>query len=246
MRVYHGYSDFVAIGSTTTRPVLMVDQRCISGLERAAELLIGGLLVTGASSGANALEDGSPSEAGSADTNWAAYGGVPTHQFFSPLGSVNERTIKQPGLAWFIGLSDERALEATPLAIDVMLYFSGTNGKAYAVDAETGKLIGAFDPQSGAYRPDIFRFSGSLCGHRGAVYWRSKVYVGVVNCRLFALDAKTGEANWSARTFDQQGGRETISGTPRVFNGKVMIGQTGDPDSRALYMYIRERARDTA
>jgi quinohemoprotein ethanol dehydrogenase len=113
-----------------------------------------------------------------------------------------------------------------------VLYFSGTNGKAYAVDAKTGRLLWEFDAKAGTYRPDIFRYSGSLGGHRGVAYWHGKVYVASVDGRLFALDARTGSVVWSVQTFDKPNAPMTISGAPRIINGKVLIGHNGDPGTR--------------
>lgn len=164
--------------------------------------------------------------------NWSSYGRTDSEQFFSPLEAINHGNVKDLGLAWFLDLPGQRALEATPLAVDGVLYFSGTYGKTFAVDAKLGRMLWEFDAQSGKYRPDIFRFSGSLGGHRGVAYSKGKVYVGVIDGRLFALDAKNGQVLWSVQTFDDAKGRRAISGAPRVFNGKVIIGNNGDPGAR--------------
>jgi quinohemoprotein ethanol dehydrogenase len=157
-------------------------------------------------------------------SNWLSYGRTYFESYYSPLALINDKNVNQLGIAWFLDLPGERTLEATPLAVDGVLFFSGTYGKTYAVDARTGRLLWNFDPHSGEYRPDIFRYSGSLGGHRGVAYWRGKVYVGVVDGRLFALDAKTGSVLWSVQTFDDPKAHKAISGAPRVFNGKVIIG----------------------
>jgi quinohemoprotein ethanol dehydrogenase len=164
--------------------------------------------------------------------NWLSYGRTYSEQFYSPLKAINANNVKQLGLAWLLNLPGERTLEATPLAVDGVLYFSGTYGKTFAVDALKGRKLWEFDPHSGEYRPDIFRYSGSLGGHRGVAYWRGKVYVGVIDGRLFALDAKTGKVQWSVQTIDDPKAHKTISGAPRVFKGMVIIGHNDDPGGR--------------
>lgn len=164
--------------------------------------------------------------------SWVTHGRTSSELYFSPLRMINADNVRQLGLAWFLDLPGERTLEATPLAIDGTLYFSGTYGRVFAVDAVTGKLLWKFDPDSGSYRPDIFRYSGSLGGNRGVAYWRGRVYVGAVDGRLFSLHAKTGAVSWSVQTFDDPKARKGISGAPRVFNGTVIIGHNGDPGAR--------------
>jgi len=96
----------------------------------------------------------------------------------------------------------------------------------------TGGKLWKFDPESGNYRPEIFRFSGSLGGHRGVAYWQGKIYVAAIDGRLFALDAKNGKVVWVVQTLDDPKGHKTISGSPRVFRDMAIIGQTGDLGSR--------------
>jgi quinohemoprotein ethanol dehydrogenase len=165
-------------------------------------------------------------------SNWLSTGRTYSESRYSPLARINGSNVHSLGLAWFLDLKGERTLEATPLAVDGVLYFSGTFGKTFAVDARSGRQLWEFDPGSGNYRPEIFRFSGSLGGHRGVAYWRGRVYVAVIDGRLFALDAKSGKVVWNVQTLDDPKGRQSISGAPRVFRGKVIIGQNGDPGSR--------------
>ena len=56
--------------------------------------------------------------------------------------------------------------------------------------------------------------------------WEGKVYVGVADGRLIALDAKSGRVVWQTQTFDRSK-QYFITGAPRVFDGKVIIGQGG-------------------
>jgi PQQ-dependent dehydrogenase (methanol/ethanol family) len=62
--------------------------------------------------------------------------------------------------------------------------------------------------------------------NRGVAVYGGQVFVGVIDGRLEALDAKTGERNWSVVTVDQSK-PYTITGAPRVVDGKVLIGNGG-------------------
>ena len=58
---------------------------------------------------------------------------------YSRLDAINTQTIDKLGLAWSLDLDDERTLQATPLAVDGVLYFTGSYGNIYAVDGASGK-----------------------------------------------------------------------------------------------------------
>ena len=62
--------------------------------------------------------------------------------------------------------------------------------------------------------------------NRGVAVHNGKVFVGVFDGRLEALDAATGEVLWSNITVDQSK-PYTITGAPRVFKDKVIIGNSG-------------------
>jgi quinohemoprotein ethanol dehydrogenase len=70
-------------------------------------------------------------------------------------------------------------------------------------------------------------------GIRGLAFWKGRVYVGVQDGRLIALDAATGELAWSVLT-TQPGDNRYITGAPRVFNDSVIIGHGG-----ADFGYVR-------
>lgn len=163
--------------------------------------------------------------------NWLSYGRTYSESHYSPLGSINSGNVRQLGLAWSLDLPGQRTLEATPLAVDGVLYFSGSHGRTYAVDARNGRELWEFDPDLAHHSPEKLRIN--MDAHRGVAYWRGKVYVGLHDGRLLALDAKTGNVVWSVQTFDDPSARKAISGAPRLFNGKVIIGHgNGDWGTR--------------
>ncbi|MBG8559221.1 PQQ-dependent dehydrogenase, methanol/ethanol family, partial [Pseudomonas qingdaonensis] len=80
------------------------------------------------------------------------------------------------------------------------------------------------------YDPEVAKVKArtSCCDavNRGVALWGDKVYVGTLDGRLIALDAKTGKAIWSQQTTDPAK-PYSITGAPRVVKGKVIIGNGG-------------------
>jgi quinohemoprotein ethanol dehydrogenase len=155
--------------------------------------------------------------------NWALHGGTYAEQRFSSLGQINTTNVGQLKLAWAYDFDTSRGQEATPLVIDGVMYVTSAWSKVYALDAQTGRRLWAFDPKV----PGETGVRG-CCDvvNRGAAYYDGKVFVGTFDGRLIALDAKDGRQLWSVVTVDQ-GKPYTITGAPRVFRDKVVIGNGG-------------------
>ena len=154
---------------------------------------------------------------------WLTNGRTYSEQRFSPLDKVNRETVSQLGLAWSFDLPEERGIEATPLVADGVMYTTSSWSVVRAFDARTGKLIWTYDPKV-ARATDVKACCDAV--NRGVALWKGKVYVGTLDGRLEALDAKTGKRLWSVVTVDQSK-PYTITGAPRVIKDKVLIGNGG-------------------
>lgn len=125
-----------------------------------------------------------------ADTaNWLTHGRTYSEQRHSPLRQVNTTSVAQLGLTWSVDMQTLHGLEATPLVNNGVMYLTGTWSVVYALDARTGKELWRHDPKSPR---DHGKFM--CCGvvNRGVALYRDRVYVGTMDGRLLALDAKTG------------------------------------------------------
>lgn len=159
---------------------------------------------------------------------WLSHGGTYQEQRYSQLSQIDTGNVEQLGLAWYGDLNTNRGQEATPLFVDGVLYVSEAWSKVNAYDARSGELLWHYDPKV----PGEFGTRG-CCDvvNRGVAAWNGKIYVGAYDGRLIALDAASGEEVWSTVTTDQSM-YYTITGAPRVANGKVFIGNAG-----AEYVY---------
>jgi quinohemoprotein ethanol dehydrogenase len=160
-----------------------------------------------------------------ANDNWSTVGGDSNETHFSQLNSVNSINIDHLGLAWSLDLPTETALAGSPLAIDGVLYFTGDLAAIYAVDAVSGKLLWKYDPQVWSYNPDGIGLHFKV--NHGLAYADGRLFAAAIDGRLFAVDARTGKELWHVDTFIQDGAYRYSHGAPRVFNGKVIIGNAG-------------------
>ena len=137
--------------------------------------------------------------------DWPVVGGDDGGQRYSPLGEITKANVRGLKIAWtyhtgdfFRGRPGESttAFEASPIVVDGTLYICTPNDRVIALDPETGKERWRFVPkvdQRGVYE--------AVC--RGVSHWRDaaaapgapcrdRIYVGTIDARLIALDARNG------------------------------------------------------
>jgi len=154
---------------------------------------------------------------------WMSHSRTFNEQYFSPLKQIDENNVARLGLAWYVDLPTNQNVETTPLMVDGVVYVTLPWSKVMALDARTGKQLWLHDPKvAGAWNINI------CCGvdNRGAAAWNGKIIFGTLDGRLIALDAKTGKQVWSTKATPNER-RYSITGAPRVANGKVFIGSAG-------------------
>jgi quinohemoprotein ethanol dehydrogenase len=159
----------------------------------------------------------------SAGDDWPAFGRTYGEQHFSPLTQIADANIKELGLAWYLDLGPGNPVTG-PLAVDGILYFATGYSVVQAVDPRTGKQLWQYDPRVTEVAGRRLRMGWGI---RGIAYWNGKIYTGTHDGRLLALDARSGKLLWSVMTLEEGGEELFISGPPRVFDGKVIIGNGG-------------------
>ncbi len=170
-----------------------------------------------------AVTDARLNDAAATPAEWLGYGFDREETRHSPLTGITKENISDLGVAWTYDLATSRGVESTPIVIDGVMYVTSAWSIVYALDAKTGEELWVYDP-------GVDRAVGvnACCDvvNRGVALYDGKIYVGVIDGRVEALDAKTGELVWSQITVDQSR-PYTITGAPRVVDGKVLIGNGG-------------------
>ena len=155
--------------------------------------------------------------------NWLAHGRTYDEQRHSPLEQINAESVTDLGLAWYWDTGTTRGLEATPIVVDGTMFSTGPWSVVWAHDARTGELIWEYDPEV----PKPYgKFACCDVVNRGVAAWQGRIYVGTIDGRLIALDAASGTPAWEVQTTDPERAY-TITGAPRIVNGKVIIGNGG-------------------
>ncbi|MEZ5735430.1 MAG: PQQ-binding-like beta-propeller repeat protein [Novosphingobium sp.] len=195
------------------------------------------LLAAGCSAAlSSAVERNGSAEAryldGSNGRDWPGPGRTYGERHYSPLAAINDQTVSRLGLAWSLDLPPGYSV-TQPIAVDGVLYFAAGLGTVSAVDAASGKLLWQFDPK--VWQGEQAKMS-TAWGSRGISWWDGLVFLGTLDGRLIAIDAETGRQSWSVQTTEKGDGR-FITGAPRVFDGKVIVGH-GGADSAPVRGYV--------
>jgi alcohol dehydrogenase (cytochrome c) len=113
------------------------------------------------------------------------------------------------------------SMETAPIVVDGIMYLTTSYNHVYAIDAVTGKEFWHFKHKMGPV-------TTYCCGpnNRGVAILGDKLYMGTLDAKLVALDAKTGKLLWATQIADPElGYSETMA--PVAVNGKVLIGTNG-------------------
>jgi quinohemoprotein ethanol dehydrogenase len=155
---------------------------------------------------------------------WLSHGRTYAEQRFSPLDTVNDGNVAELGLAWYADLPTDRGIETTPLMADGKLFITASWGHVLAYDAKTGEELWHFDPKV----PKDYGVRACCDAvNRGAALWGENVYAASLDGHLRALNRDSGEVVWDVDTRINTTDPYTITGAPRVVNGKVIIGNGG-------------------
>jgi quinohemoprotein ethanol dehydrogenase len=207
---------------------------CLMALAAAASALLAGCSEGASVRSADAATPANPTGGAAVNADrliaadsepgaWLATGRTYDEQRFSPLDQINDANVKALGLSWYADIDTERGQESTPIVVDGVMYLTTAWSMVKAYDTRSGALLWAYDPDVTKNKA-----ADACCDvvNRGVAAWNGKIYVGSLDGRLIALDAKTGKVVWDKQTTDINL-PYTITGVPRIVKGKVIIGNGG-------------------
>ena len=153
--------------------------------------------------------------------NWLMYSGDYAGHRFSALDQVNTTNGKSLVAKWAYQTQASGKFEVTPLVVDGVLYGTGQDDRAYALDGRSGRPIWQYQR---ALPPDVRPCCGRV--NRGLAILGDKVFMGTLDAHVLALDAKTGNIVWDKTSFDYKLGY-SITLAPLAVKNLVMVGVSG-------------------
>ena len=111
--------------------------------------------------------------------------------------------------------------ETAPIVVNGVMYLTTSFNHVYAIDAATGE-------EFWHYKHKMEPVTTYCCGpnNRGVAISGGKLFMGTLDAKLVALDAKTGSLLWQTQIADpEEGYSETMA--PVAVDGKVLIGTNG-------------------
>src|SRR6202140_4242124 len=153
--------------------------------------------------------------------NWLMYSGDYAGRRFSALEQINTSNAAMLVPKWAYQTMAGGKFETTPLVVDGILYGTGQDNRAYALDARSGRPIWQYQR---ALPADIRPCCGRV--NRGLGVLGDKVFMGPLDSHVIALDAKTGNVVWDATAFDYTKGY-SITLAPLAIKTLVLVGVSG-------------------
>jgi PQQ-dependent dehydrogenase (methanol/ethanol family) len=163
-----------------------------------------------------------------AQSDWPAVGGDWSNTRYSTLSQINVDTVRHLGAAWTAKLNVAGTTSAIVVTSGRMFVTAGAG--IYALDPASGHILWSYEPKA-------------VPSRKGLAVGDGRIYVGLSNADLIALDEITGALLWSAKVGDEgwkgvKLGRppshpmaepslasgQYISAAPAYANGTVIVG----------------------
>ncbi|WP_236778686.1 PQQ-dependent dehydrogenase, methanol/ethanol family [Azoarcus olearius] len=162
--------------------------------------------------------------AASPGAEWRSHGFDDAGTRFSPLKQITPANVKDLGLVWSYDLESTRGVEATPIVVDGVMYVTAPWSVVHAIDVRSGRRLWTYDPEVPRAHA-----KNACCDvvNRGVAVHKGVVYVASLDGRLVAIDAASGKRRWEQDTIIDRARPYTVTGAPRVFKDKVIIGNGG-------------------
>lgn len=153
--------------------------------------------------------------------NWLTYSRTLDGHRYSPLTQINRTTVARLKPLWIYQIDQLDKFEATPLAVDGVLYLTEPPDAVSALDARTGRRLWRFQRPMPADQ-------NVCCGrvNRGVAVLGDTVYWAALDAHLIALNAKNGTVKWITKVADYKLGH-ALTLAPLALDGKIIVGIAG-------------------
>ncbi len=153
--------------------------------------------------------------------NWLHPNGSYEQTRHYPAAQINTGNVAKLRPAFVFQTGIVESMETAPIVANGVMYVTTSYNHVYAINATTGEQYWHFKHKIGPV-------STYCCGpnNKGVAIADGKLFMGTLDAKLVALDAKSGKLLWETQIADPElGYSETMA--PAVVNGKVLIGTNG-------------------
>jgi alcohol dehydrogenase (cytochrome c) len=148
--------------------------------------------------------------------DWPVYNGSLSSSRFSPLAEVTKTNVGTLKRTCTYDTDESTAFQTGPIAVQGVLYFT-TYNTTFALDADTCALKWKYS------RPGP---PGGLGVNRGLAFAGGKLFRGVGDGHVIALDATSGKPAWDVAIANPEKG-ESVPLAPISWAGMVFAGNAG-------------------
>ncbi len=154
-------------------------------------------------------------------SNWIHSNMSYANSRYYPADQINTGNVAQLKPAFVFQTAVLESMETSPIVVDGVMFLTTSFNHVYAINATTGE-------EYWHYKHKMGPVTTYCCGpnNRGVAVSGGTLYMGTLDAKLIALDAKTGKPLWETQIADPElGYSETMA--PVVADGKVLIGTNG-------------------
>jgi len=158
---------------------------------------------------------------GAGADNWLHSNGSYEQTRYYPGKQINAGNVKNLKPAFVFQTEVLESMETAPIVVNGIMYLTTSYNHVYAINATTGE-------EYWHYKHKMGPITTFCCGpnNRGVAISNDRLFMGTLDAKLIALDAKTGNLLWETQIADpDKGYSETMA--PVVVDGKVLIGTNG-------------------
>jgi len=157
-----------------------------------------------------------------ADKNhWLHSNGNYAQTRYYPADQIHTGNVSKLRPAFVFQTAVLESMETAPLVVNGVMFLTTSYNHVYAIDAVTGEEFWHYKHKMGPV-------TTYCCGpnNRGVAAYGDLLFMGTLDAKLVALNAKTGAVVWESEIADpEKGYSETMA--PTVIDGKVLIGTNG-------------------
>ena len=158
-------------------------------------------------------------------SRWLMYSGDYSGARHSPLKQITPDNVGRLAAQWTFQVENMvtgRGFEGTPVILDGIMYMTGNNNTAWAVDMRTGRQLWRHRRQL----PTGLTYGAGNASNRGFAILGDRLFMGTLDAHLVALDRHSGKVLWDVVVDDFKVGY-AVTQAPLIVKDKVIIGIAG-------------------